>query len=224
MGVKGAAYATVISMFVLMIWVLWHFIRGRSVIVLRNRNIRIKWVILTEILAIGMAPFTMQIANSFVQGLMNRKLIVFGGDLAVGAMGIVNSLLSLVIMAVVAVNMASQPIIGFNYGAKSVERVKEALRLSLIAATLISVASFIIIETIPGLIVKMFNTDSPELYQISVHGLRLVILALPVVGFQVVASHFFQAIGKAKIALFATLFRQVIGLIPLLYILPEFWG
>jgi putative MATE family efflux protein len=224
MGVKGAAYATVISMFVLMVWVLWHFIRGRSVIVLRNRNIRIKWVILTEILAIGMAPFTMQIANSFVQGLMNRKLIVFGGDLAVGAMGIVNSLLSLVIMAVVAVNMASQPIIGFNYGAKSVERVKEALRLSLIAATLISVASFIIIETIPGLIVKMFNTDSPELYQISVHGLRLVILALPVVGFQVVASHFFQAIGKAKIALFATLFRQVIGLIPLLYILPEFWG
>ncbi len=224
MGVKGAAYATVISMFVLMVWVLIHFRGSRSIIKLKNKNVRVNWGILVEIVAIGMAPFTMQIANSFVQGLLNKKLIVFGGDLAVGAMGIVNSVVSLVIMAIVAINMASQPIIGFNYGAKSVSRVKEALRLSLIAATIIAVASFTFIEAIPGVIVRLFNTDSPELYSISVHGLRLVILALPLVGFQVVASHFFQAIGKAKIAMFATLFRQVIGLIPLLFILPEFWG
>jgi Na+-driven multidrug efflux pump len=131
---------------------------------------------------------------------------------------------SLVIMAIVAINMASQPIIGFNYGAKSAERVKEALRLSLIAATIIAVGAFVFIETIPGSIVRLFNSDSRELYDISVHGLRLVILALPIVGFQVVASHFFQAVGKAKIAMFATLFRQVIGLIPLLFILPEYWG
>ncbi|MBW6535206.1 MAG: MATE family efflux transporter [Mariniphaga sp.] len=224
MGVKGAAYATVISMFILMVWVLIHFRGGRSVIKLKNKNVRVNWGILVEIVAIGMAPFTMQIANSFVQGLLNKKLIVFGGDLAVGAMGIVNSVVSLVIMAIVAINMASQPIIGFNYGAKSVERVKEALRLSLIAATIIAVAAFVFIETIPGSIVRLFNSDSSELYDISVHGLRLVILALPIVGFQVVASHFFQAVGKAKIALFATLFRQVIGLIPLLFILPEYWG
>lgn len=224
MGVKGAAYATVISMFVLMVWVLIHFRSGRSVIKLKNKNIRVNWGILVEIVAIGMAPFSMQIANSFVQGLLNKKLIVFGGDLAVGAMGIVNSVVSLVIMAIVAINMASQPIIGFNYGAKSVPRVKEALRLSLIAATIIAVGAFTFIEAIPGVIVRLFNTDSQELYEISVHGLRLVILALPLVGFQVVASHFFQAIGKAKIAMFATLFRQVIGLIPLLFILPEFWG
>ena len=170
------------------------------------------------------SPFSMQIANSFVQGLLNKKLIEFGGDLAVGAMGIINSVITLVIMAIVAINMASQPIIGFNYGAKSVPRVKDALRISLVAATIIAVASFTFIESIPGVIVRLFNNDSQQLYDITTEGLRLVILALPIVGFQVVASNFFQAIGKAKIAMFATLFRQVIMLIPLLYILPEFLG
>ncbi|RIH65870.1 MATE family efflux transporter [Mariniphaga sediminis] len=224
MGVKGAAYATVISMFVLMVWVLIHFYGNRSVIKLRNKNIRINKGILFEIIAIGMAPFSMQIANSVVQGLLNKKLIEYGGDLAVGAMGIVNSVVSLVVMAIVAINMASQPIIGFNYGAKSIPRVKEALRLSLIAATIIAIAAFTFIEAIPGVIVRLFNTDSIELYNITTYGLRLVILALPIVGFQIVAGNFFQAVGKAKIAMFATLFRQVIGLIPLLFILPEFWG
>jgi len=224
MGVKGAAYATVISMFLLMIWVLVHFRSPRSVVKLHKRNFRVNRGILIEIVAIGMAPFSMQIANSFVQGLLNKKLIEYGGDLAVGAMGIVNSVISLVIMAMVAVNMASQPIIGFNYGAKSVPRVKEALRISLIAATIIGVGAFAFIEALPGVIVRLFNRDSRELYNISVNGLRLVILALPFVGFQIVASHFFQAVGKAKIAMFATLFRQVIGLIPLLFILPGFWG
>jgi putative MATE family efflux protein len=222
MGVKGAAYATIISMFVLMIWVLAHFRGKRSVIKLRKKNIGIDWKILLEILAIGMAPFSMQIANSFVQGLLNKKLIEFGGDLAVGAMGIINSVATMIIMAIVAVNMASQPIIGFNYGAKSVQRVKDALRISLIAATVISVSACIFLQAIPGVIVKLFNTDNQVLYDIAVRGLRLVVLAWPLVGFQVVASHFFQSVGKAKLSMFATLFRQVIGLIPLLYILPNY--
>jgi putative MATE family efflux protein len=224
MGVKGAAYATIISMFVLMVWVLIHFRSKRSVIKLRKKNIRINWKILGQILAIGMAPFTMQIANSFVQGLLNKKLIIFGGDLAVGAMGIINSVATLFIMAIVALNMASQPIIGFNYGAKSVDRIKDTLRISLKAATLIAIGAFVLTEAMPGTIIKLFNNDSEELYNIAVRGLRLLLLALPIVGFQVVASNFFQAIGKAKLALFATLFRQVIGLIPLLLILPTFWG
>ncbi|MBT6004542.1 MAG: MATE family efflux transporter, partial [Prolixibacteraceae bacterium] len=224
MGVKGAAYATVISMFVLMLWVLIHFRSNRAVVKLEKENIRINWGILIEIVAIGMSPFSMQIANSFVQGLLNKKLIEFGGDLAVGAMGIINSVLTLFIMAIFAINMASQPIIGFNYGAKSIQRVKDSLRISLIAATIIAICAFILIEAIPGIIVRFFNSDSQILYDISVNGMRLIILALPIVGFQVVASTFFQSVGKAKLAMFATLFRQVIGLIPLLYILPEFFG
>lgn len=224
MGVKGAAYATIISMFVLMVWVLAHFRGKRSVIKLQRKYIRVDRPILLEITAIGLAPFSMQIANSFVQGLLNTKLIQHGGDLAVGAMGIINSVLTLFIMAIVAINMASQPIMGFNYGAKSVQRVKESLRISLIASTVIAIVAFVFIEAIPGTIVKLFNNDSEVLYNISVKGLRLVILGLPIVGFQVVASNYFQSVGKAKLAIFATLFRQVIMLIPLLFILPNFWG
>ncbi|QIA08587.1 MATE family efflux transporter [Draconibacterium halophilum] len=223
MGVKGAAYATVISMFVLMLWVLHHFIKSkRAVIRLRVKHLKVNWGITLEILAIGMAPFSMQIAGSFVQGLLNKKLIDFGGDLAVGAMGIINSVLTLVIMAIVALNMASQPIIGFNYGAKSVQRIKDTLKITLIAATLIAVVSYALIEAFPGYIIKVFNNDSEVLYNIATRGLRLVVLALPVVGFQVVASNFFQAIGKAGLSIFATIFRQVIMLIPLIYILPQF--
>jgi len=224
MGVKGAAYATIISMFILMLWVLYHFIKShRSVIKLKLKNIRIKWEILMEIVAIGMAPFSMQVAGSFVQGLLNKKLIMFGGDLAAGAMGIINSVLTLVVMAIVALNMASQPIIGFNYGAKSVDRIRQTLRITLIWATVIAVVAFIFIELFPGAIIKVFNNDSDTLYDIASRGLRLVILALPVVGFQVVASNFFQAIGKAGLSMFATLFRQAIVLLPLLLFLPAFW-
>ncbi|NCB08624.1 MAG: MATE family efflux transporter [Bacteroidia bacterium] len=224
MGVKGAAYATIISMFVLMVWVLAHFRGKRSVIKLRKQFIRINWKILLEIVAIGMAPFSMQIANSFVQGLLNKKLIIYGGDLAVGAMGIINSAVTLFIMSIVALNMASQPIIGFNYGARSIRRVKEVLRISLVTATIIAFGAFILIQSGPGVIVRLFNCSSETLYSLSVHGLRLVVLGFPLVGFQVVASNFFQSVGKANIAMFATLFRQVIGLIPLLFILPGFLG
>ncbi len=225
MGVKGAAYATIISMFVLMVWVLYHFLKSkRSVVKLHFKYVRFDRYITWEILAIGMAPFSMQIASSFVQGLLNKKLIAFGGDLAVGAMGIINSVLTLVIMAIVALNMASQPIIGFNYGAKSVSRIKQTLRITLIAASLISVFFFGVLELFPGVIIKIFNNDSETLYEIAERGLKVVVLVMPIIGFQVVASNFFQAIGKAGLSLFATLFRQVILLIPLLFILPGFWG
>jgi len=224
MGVKGAAYATVISMFVLMAWVLFHFLWSkRAIIKLRLKNLRIDWRIVWEIIAIGMAPFSMQIASSFVQGLLNKQLIGFGGDLAVGAMGIINSVVSLVVMAIVALNMASQPIIGFNYGAKSVERIKDALRISLIAATLISTGAFVVIELFPGLIIRVFNNDSQTLYEIASRGLRIFVMAFPFVGYQVVASNFFQAIGKAGLSMFATLFRQLFALLPLLFIMPGFF-
>jgi len=224
MGVKGSAYATVISMVVLTVWVLFHFKSSKSVIKLRPENIRINWKILFEIMAIGMAPFVMQIANSIVQGLINTKLIAFGGDLAVGAMGIVNSVATLIVMSIVAVNMASQPIISFNYGAKAYGRVKETLRIAIISATIISILAFICVETIPESIVKLFNSTDTGLLNFGIDGLRLALLALPVVGFQVVTGNFFQSMGNAKIAVLLTLLRQVIILIPLLFILPNHFG
>lgn len=224
MGVKGAAYATVISMIVLTAWVLIHFLSSKSVVKLKAENIRFDSKILFEIMAIGMAPFVMQIANSFVQGLLNTKLIAFGGDLAVGAMGIVNSVATMIVMAIVAINMATQPIISFNYGAKSFSRVKDTLRIAMISATVISVLAFIMVETIPDSIVKLFNSTDPGLLGFGRDGLRLGMLALPFVGFQVVAGNFFQSMGKAKIAVLLTLLRQVIILIPLLFILPNHFG
>lgn len=224
MGVKGSAWATVISMILLTIWVLVHFRSSKSVVKLKLENIRFDRKILLEILAIGMAPFFMQIANSVVQGLINTKLIVFGGDLAVGAMGIVNSVLTLIVMAIVAINMASQPIISYNYGAKSYKRVKETLRIAIISATVIAVVAFLVVETIPSGIVKLFNSTDAGLLGFGKEGLRICLLALPLVGFQVVTGNFFQSMGNAKIAVILTLLRQVIILIPLLFILPNFFG
>jgi len=224
MGVKGAAWATVISMMVLCVWVIRHFISTRSVIRLRMAQMTIDWQITREILAIGMAPFAMQIAGSLIQGLLNKRLIEFGGDLAVGAMGIINSIATMVIMTIVAINMASQPIIGFNYGAKAPSRVKDALRYSLIAASVVALGAFVLIQAMPGMLVKMFNRDSHELYDLTIHGMRIYILAWPVVGFQVVAGHFFQSVGKAKIAMFLTLLRQVLVLLPLLLTMPGWFG
>lgn len=224
MGVKGAAYATVISMMVLSIWVLVHFYGKRSVVKLKAKDIVFDRVILFEIMAIGMAPFFMQIANSFVQGLLNTQLIAFGGDLAVGAMGIVNSVATLIIMAIVAINLASQPILSFNYGARSFRRVKETLRIGLIASSSMAVFAFLIVETFPAAIVRLFNSTDSGLLSIGREGLQIGLMALPVVGFQVVTGNFFQSLGKAKIAVLLTLLRQVIILIPLLYILPGFFG
>jgi putative MATE family efflux protein len=224
MGVKGAAYATIISMFVLMVWVMAHFRGRRSVIKLRKKNITPDKRIIREIVAIGMAPFSMQIANSVVQGLLNKKLIAFGGDLAVGAMGIINSVVTMVVMAIVAINMASQPIFGFNYGAKNPNRLKATLRISILSATLISIGAFSLILAWPEGIIKLFNNNSQRLFSLTYTGLRIVVLAFPVVGFQVVASNLFQSIGKARIAMLATLLRQVIFLIPLLFILSECLG
>lgn len=224
MGVKGSAYATVISMILLTVWVLMHFRSSKAVVKLKAENIRFDRKILFEILAIGMAPFFMQIANSIVQGLFNAKLIAFGGDLAVGAMGIVNSMATMIVMAIVAINMASQPIISFNYGAQSYKRVKEALRIAMIAASCIAVFAFVLVQIFPGSIVKLFNSADAGLLDFGRDGLRLGLLALPFVGFQVVAGNFFQSMGQARIAVLLTLLRQVIILIPLLFVLPNYFG
>ncbi len=222
-GVKGSALATVISQVFLDLWVITHFKSSRSVVKLRKEYMKLDFGILREIAAIGMSPFAMQIAGSFVQGILNTRLISFGGDLAVGAMGIINSTTSLVIMTVVAINMASQPIIGYNYGARKIERVKETLKKALIYASAISLTCFILIETFAQDLISIFNTTSPELAEIAVPGLRIFVLALPLAGFQIVAGSYFQSVGKAIIAMMLTLLRQVFVLLPLLLIFPAWW-
>ncbi|MBE0675279.1 MAG: MATE family efflux transporter [Bacteroidales bacterium] len=224
MGVRGAALATVISQIVLCIWVILHFRGKRNVIRLRLANLAPVMEIIIYIVTIGFASFAMQIAASLVQGIYTRQLILFGGDIAVGAMGIINSVTIMLVMAIVALNMASQPIVGFNYGARSYDRVLQTVKLGIKAATIIAVGGWSLCMFIPEQIVGLFNSDNPELRIIGVNGLRIYSALLPLVGFQIIASNLFQSIGKAKLAAFLSLLRQVIYLIPLLAVLPQFYG
>lgn len=222
MGVKGAAIATIISQFVLCIWVIAHFFSKRSVLKLYLNNLRLNGKIIYHILTIGFAPFSMQLAASAVQAVLNSQLIRYGGELAVGAMGIINSVAQLLVMSIIAINIASQPIIGFNFGARQWNRVRETLITCLKAATLIAITGFAVTQLFPGPIVRIFNTDNPELFALGQDGLRKVTLLFPLVGFQIITGSYYQSIGKAGIAAFLSLLRQVIILIPILYILPVF--
>ncbi|MBN2595476.1 MATE family efflux transporter [Labilibaculum sp.] len=224
MGVAGAAYATIISQFILCIWVISHFRSEKSIIKLRFSNFKLNREIVFYILTIGFAPFSMQLAGSFVQALFNVQLVAYSNDIAIAAMGVINSVAMLIVMTVVALNMAAQPIFGFNYGAQNYARVKECLILCMKAATGIVIFGFLGVQLFPELIVRAFNNSSAELLDMGSYGLRIILIALPVVGFQVVVGNYFQSIGKAGISAMLTLMRQVILLIPILFILPTFLG
>lgn len=223
MGTKGAAIATVISQAVNTIWVLYYFFGGKSVLKIRYKNLRLKAKVVKGIFAIGMSPFSMQIAASIVTVISNRSLVKYGGDLALGSMGVIMSIAMMVLMPIFGINQGCQPIIGYNYGAKKYNRVKQALKLAILAATVITTTGFIIIQLFSEQLISVFNKD-PELIGIGAHGIRIYLFMIPVIGFQIVSSNYFQAIGKAKISIFLGLSRQVIILIPLLFILPRFLG
>ena len=224
LGVKGAAYATVIAMIALDVWVLLHFTSKRAVIRLRTPNIRPDWKIIGLIFSIGMAPFIMQLGASAVNALFMNQLIRHGGDLAVGALGIIASIAQLLVMSMVAINMASQPIVGFNFGARNFARVKQTVKLGILSATGIGIFGWLVVQLFPHFIIRLFNSSDPVLFEITDKGLRIFMLALPLVGFQVIAANFFQNIGKAKMATFLSLLRQLIILIPALLILPNLYG
>jgi len=223
MGTRGAAIATVISQAVNTIWVLYYFFGGNSVLKIRYKNLKLDAKVVKSIFAIGMSPFSMQIAASAVTIISNRSLVKYGGDLALGAMGVIMSLVMLVLMPTFGINQGSQPIIGYNYGAKQFTRVKSALKLAILGATVVTTTGFIIVELFPKQLISIFNKE-PELIAIGIHGMRIYLFMLPVIGFQIVSSNYFQAIGKARISIFLALSRQVILLIPLLFILPRFFG
>ena len=224
MGVEGVAWATIISQFILCIWVIRHFRSRLSVIKLKASNLQLSRAVIFSIISIGFSPFSMQLAASLVHGIFNIQLIKHGGDLAVGAMGIINSIAMLMVMSIISINMAAQPILGFNHGAGNFIRVKRTLFICLKAAVLVSVVGFVVVELFPSLIIKMFNASDPNLLSIGRQGLRIFMLGLPVIGFQIITGNYFQSTGKASIAAFISLLRQVIVLIPILLLLPTFWG
>ena len=223
LGIQGVAWATVISMFIGMLFVMYHFIQKNSLIRLKWKYIKLNKKIILAIVSIGMSPFSMQVAASGVAVLMNTSLIRHGGDLAVGAYGIINTVLMMFLMIIMGLNQGTQPIIGYNYGAANYKRVRETLLYALKIATIITVAGALIGVIFPGVFAAAFTTDA-ELMSITERGIRIAVSAMPLVGFQIVSSSFFQSIGFAAKSLIQSLSRQLIFLVPGIILLPRIWG
>lgn len=223
MGVQGAAIATIISQIASCIWVLWYYFGGKSLLKIKKENMKLNPKVIKTIVSIGMAPFAMQIAASIISVLSNRSLKLYGGDLAIGAMTVVNSVSMLIMMPIFGINQGAQPILGFNYGAHEYKRVRGTLKHAIIFASTICIFGFFMVQLFPENIIRFFNS-SGGLIDVGVPGIRIFLSMLPVIGFQVISSNFFQAIGRAKISMFLSMTRQVIFLIPLLLILPKIGG
>lgn len=224
-GVAGAAVATVISQVVSAVWVLAFFLRGKSQLRLDLRSVhKIQWPVVLQIISIGFAPFAMQLAASIQNLILNQSLATYGGDLAISAMGIVFSVNTLFMMPIFGINQGSQPIMGFNYGAKKYDRVKETFRYSLIGATILVTLGFLATRLIPVQLVSLFGSQDAELMDLGVRAMKTIMMLFPIIGLQIVGASFFQALGKPKKSAFLSLSRQVLLLIPFLLILPRFFG
>lgn len=222
-GIRGAALATICSQFIGMLWVLYHFYSPKTYIRFQRHSMRLKQHIIANIFAIGMSPFVMNVCACCIVIFINNRLLNYGGDMAIGAFGILNRIQMLFVMIVMGITMGMQPITGYNYGAQHFDRVKRTLKLGITAGRIITTLGFIIGELFPGIFVGMF-TDNHELTDEATLALRIGILSFPVVGAQIVITQFFQSIGKARISIFLSLSRQLLFLLPGLAFLPPFYG
>lgn len=223
LGVKGAALATIISQAITFFIILYYYTAGNSNLKLKIENFKLKKHLVTMTFAIGIAPFATQIANSLVQVIANNALKTYGSDLAIGAMTVISSLNIVFMMPIFGINQGCQPIIGFNYGAKKYKRAKETFKYATMAACVICIIGFTIIQCFPTQIISLFNND-PKLTNLAMRGIRIYLLMMPIVGINIVATSYYQSIGKAKVSMFVSLLRQVILLIPFTIILPKFIG
>ncbi len=223
MGVSGAALATVIAQIVSFILVSFYYLTGKSPVRITPKSLHPHAKMIANIAKIGSASFALQCAASLVQIVANKQLARYGGDLAISAMTLVNTIGLFCIMLIVGINQGLQPIIGYNYGAKNYRRVRSAYLFAVLFGSAITVVAGITIQIYPIHIIRIFS-DSPELQDIAVNTLKTVMLVLPFLGFQIISANYFQFIGKSFIALIMTLLRQIILLIPLYFILPLFFG
>lgn len=222
-GIRGAALATVVAQLAALIYTLVHFLNPRQELHFKRDIFTLRRRVAVSIFSIGMAPFVLNACSCLVVVVINQSLLKYGGDLAVGAYGIVNRIMMLFGMLVLGFNQGMQPIAGYNYGALKMDRVKSVLKQTILYASLVMTTGFLIVELFPELVARMFTTDA-ELLSISEKGLRIVFAMAPVVGFQMVVSNFFQSIGHASKAVFLSSTRQLLFLVPLLVILPHFFG
>lgn len=228
-GIKGAATATFIAMVIGFVFVMEHFVNPKSFIKIRLKNFKLPKDIVWSITSIGLSPFLMQLAASAVIFFIISQLRkttgddIHAGDMAIGAYTIANTLLMLIVMVVIGLTQGMQPIVGYNYGAKNYNRVKEAVVYTIKIGIGITTFGFILGFFFPQIFVSFFN-PGPILAEDSVNALRLLVICFPLVGFQVVVTNFFQCIGQAGKSILLSLTRQVLFLVPALYILPMHIG
>ena len=221
MGVRGAALATIIAQGVSAAWVVRFLVGKRTRLRIQRRFLRIDFKVLSPVLALGVSPFIMQSTESLVNIAFNTSLKAYGGDPAVGAMTICSSIMQVFFLLFQGLSQGAQPIVGFNYGAGNLDRVKKTFRLLLTSALVFSCSACAAIELFPGLFVAMFN-DKPELVSMAVWTLRVYAAGMFMLGVQNACQQTFVALGQAKISLFLALLRKIILLIPLILILPRF--
>lgn len=222
-GIRGAAMATITSQTLALCWQLWIFSDKEEIIHLKKGIYKLKAVLVRNIIAIGISPFLMNVAACIIVIFMNNQLVRYGGDLDVASYSISNSIAMMFVMFVMGVNQGMQPIAGYNYGAENYDRLMRVLNISMMAATAIMMTGWLIAMFLPYYCARIFTTDE-TLIELSIFAIRVNMLVFPIIGFQMVITNFFQCIGRVQTAIFLSLSRQLLLLLPLLVVLPLIWG
>ncbi|MFA7115674.1 MAG: MATE family efflux transporter [Bacteroidales bacterium] len=222
-GIAGAAYATMLSQILSLIYQTILLTNKKELVRFKKGIYHLDRNIIKKIFSIGMSPFLMNAVGCIVVIIINRSLLHYGGDIYIGAYGIINRVAFVTLMINMGLTQGMQPIVGYNYGAENRKRVLDTVHLTMKIATIILTVGWLLYEIIPETLVGFFTNDA-ELIKISARGMRIELIAFPFIGYAIVASNFFQSIGKAKTAIFLSLTRQLIFLIPFLLILPIFFN
>ena len=222
-GIRGAALGTVVAQSIALAWQMRFFADKRQLLHLKRGIYRLKGSLVKLILSIGVSPFLMNATACIIVIFMNNQLVRYGGDLSVGAYGVANALAMVFMMFVMGLNQGMQPIAGYNYGSQQFDRLRRVVDISIIAGVCIMTVGWLVAMLLPHAVARLFTSD-PQLTRLSVKAIRINMLMFPLVGAQMVITTFFQCIGKVKLSIFLSLSRQLIILLPLLLLLPLFFG
>ncbi|MEA2021210.1 MAG: MATE family efflux transporter [Candidatus Caldatribacteriota bacterium] len=223
LGVKGAALATIIAQFFAFLYIMRYLYSGKSSLKVKFHHLKPRLDIIKEIITVGMASFFRHISGGIAGIIINSSLSILGGDIALIVIGILHRVTMFIFMPLFGVVQGMQPIIGFNYGAKKYERVKETIKISILVTTVMATIGWLFIELFPSLIFNIFTSES-EVIEKGIPVIRIVISMIPVIGIQIVGAALFQSLGKAVPTLILSLLRQVLLFIPLVIILPRVFG
>lgn len=223
-GIRGAATATIMAQMIMLTWQLRLFSNKDELIHLNRSIIKLDVKIVKESLLVGLPQFLINLCACLVAAMMTRSLTTYGGDMAVGAFGICNRFILFIVMVVIGLNQGMQPIAGYNFGARRYDRVLGVLNKALIFGSVITLTGFVVGVFFPTPFVSVFAKDSPQLIKLSAHALSCMVMMFPIVGIQIVSTAFFQSIGYAPKSIFLSLTRQLIFLVPAIFILPHLYA